>query len=308
MYSNIVRDNIYRHNLTEFIKSEYGIKTIHISAAERGFYGETWKLNTQKADYFLKMVYCDDHKYVYERSFSVIQHLCDHGIDFISRIVKSKSGELSTHFDGAVIGVFNWIEGENIETDATKESEYQMLAKVYAVAYDGLNIPEEDFSYRYSDEFFTRWATLSNRQTLSLLKKNRQKLEHRAKRLNLFSRLCRDDKTDFVITHGDAGGNFIMSSGRNFIVDWDGAVLAPPERDAWVMCGHKWARDAFNNALRQNGIAYSLRLERLAYYCYRFFFFYLNAFVSSDSQADILEEYIDSWIEDSIRWADGLHL
>ena len=43
---------------------------------------------------------------------------------------------------------------------------------------------------------------------------------------------------DFV---GDAGGNFLVSRDKCFLVDWDGVLLAPPERDAWVMGFREWA-------------------------------------------------------------------
>ena len=96
----------------------------------------------------------------------------------------------------------------------------------------------------------------------------------------------------------------MVSGDKYFIVDWDNPILAPPERDAWVMCGKDWARDAFHDALRQNDIAYTLRPERLAYYCYDFFFFYLNAYLDASTQADTVEEYINGWIEESFKYAD----
>jgi len=310
MYSSIERDDVYKLALLNFVNTEYGIDAVYMTAAKRGFYGETWKLSARDEDFFLKIVYCDEHKSIYEQSFPITEHLNDHGIDFISKIVKTKYGELSTQFDGATVGVFNWIEGENTESDKTKPFEYQMLAKIYKVSYNDIVIPKEDFTKTCSDEFFHLWRKHNNKQTLSLLEKNRKKLEHRAKRLNKFSKICRKDFTGFVITHGDAGGNFLMGNGKNYIVDWDGATLAPPERDAWVMCGFDWARELFNKVLQDNGIAYSLRSERLAYYCYRFFFFYLNSFLYADSEVGIIkedmEEYIDGWIENSITWADAL--
>ena len=55
------------------------------------------------------------------------------------------SGRLFTCFDGAVLGVFQWIDGKNIETDATKAFEYQMLANIYRIPADGLNIRREQF-------------------------------------------------------------------------------------------------------------------------------------------------------------------
>jgi len=304
MYSKIVRDDKYKLRIIDFIKNEYGINAKYFIAAKRGFYGETWKLSAGSADYFIKIVYCNEHKTTYEKSFSVVQRLNDFGIDYISQIVKTKTGDLFSRFDGAVMGVFNWIEGENVETDATKPFEYQMLAKVYTTPCEGLGIEEEDFSNKCADEFFGLWSNLEDKKILLLLETNRKILEHRAARLNLFSGLNKEDKSGFVITHGDAGGNFLVSGDKNYIVDWDGATFAPPERDAWVMCSHDWARELFQKALHENGIAYKLRSERLAYYCYRFFFFYLNSFLYANSETEAIAEYIDCWIKDSIQWAD----
>jgi len=68
----------------------------------------------------------------------------------------------------------------------------------------------------------------------------------------------------------------IVSEGKYHIVDWDDPRLAPPERDAWFCMHWNWATAAFNKALRENGIEYALRIERMAYYCYQYFFFYLK--------------------------------
>ncbi|MCL1859378.1 MAG: aminoglycoside phosphotransferase family protein [Oscillospiraceae bacterium] len=307
MYSNVKRNSEYINRLCDYIHREYQITPTAITPAKRGFYGETWRLDSAEGtNYFLKLVYPDLHKPVYERSFPIIQHLCDHGIDFISRIVKTKDGKLSTQFDGAVLGVFDWIDGENIETDATKIPEYQMLAKVYTVSAHGISAPCEDFSGKIADKFFEQWNASNDGQTLLLFEKNRGKIEHRAERLKKFAEVCRNDTAGFVITHGDAGGNFIANGGKYFIVDWDNPILAPPERDAWVMCCRDWARDAFQNAMRQNGIIYTLRPERLAYYCYEFFIFYLTAFLDVSTQAETIEEYFNHWIEESFRYADEI--
>jgi len=309
VYSNIIRSEEYKRRLLEFIRLEYDITGINLAPTKRGYYGETWRLNTTYTSYFLKLVSTAEHKAVYERSFSIIQHLCDHGIDFISKIVKTMGGKLSTQFDSAILGVFEWIDGENLETDATTIQEYQMLAKVYTVPPCGISIPREDFSGNSADKFFKQWSVLDNIQIHSLLKKNRTKLEYRAKRLKYFSEFCRDDTTDFFITHGDAGGNLIVNGDRYYIVDWDNPILAPLERDAWCKCCYGWARNAFSYALHQNGIIYPLRSELLAYYCYYFFFFYLTAYLDGFTDSDTvctIEEYIDGWIEGSIQYADSI--
>jgi len=308
MYSDVVRSGGYKRKLLDFFQQEYGIEATGISPAKRGFYGETWRLDAANNSYFLKLVYATAHQAVYARSFPIIQHLCGHGIGFINQIIKTKDGRLSAQFDGAVLGAFDWIDGENIETDATKFPEYQMLAKVYSVPVHGVAIPIEDFSGRSANKFFEQWNALEDEQVLSLLENNRAIFEYRAKRLKTLARQCQGDAVDFFITHGDAGGNYIVNGDRRFIVDWDDPMLAPPERDAWVMCGKDWAREAFEAALRRNGITYTLRPERLAYYCYRFFFFYLTEFLKAFTQADTIEEYLEGWIKESLAYADEFQI
>jgi Ser/Thr protein kinase RdoA (MazF antagonist) len=288
----------------KFIKNVYDIDIINLTVAKRGFYGETWRLDVKGGSFFLKVVYPAVHKPVYKRSFQIIRHLCDHGIDFISRIKKTKDGRLFAQFDGAVLGIFDWIDGENIQNKKTKIEEYKMLAKVYTVLPGEISIPCEDFSVYNADRFFKQWNALKDEPLKSLFEKNRMKIEQRAERLHRFSKLCSGDIADFYITHGDAGGNFIENGDRYYIVDWDNPIYAPVERDAWFCMSWDWAMNAFHNSLRENGINYTLRPERLAYYCYEYFFFYLNAYLDANTQADTVEEYIDGWIEESFDYAD----
>lgn len=321
MYSNVKRDDEYIFRLHDFIRREYGIASMNIAPAKRGYYGETWRLDAAEGSYFVKLDYSAAHKPLYEQSFYVIEHLCNHGIDFISRIIKTTDGRLSSNFDGAVLGVFYWIEGENIQDERTKIQEYQILAKVYAVPADGIELPAEDFSNRSADIFFSQWDKLNHEHAgndaariTKLFDENSEKLVHRAERLKLFAERCRPDKSHFYITHGDAGGNVIVSGGDFYIVDWDAPVLAPPERDAWFCIYWDWAITAFNNSLRQNGIDYALRPERMAYYCYHAFFTYLTEYMDTyfdignrnGDFAENLRDYFECWIEEEIRYADKI--
>ena len=97
-------------------------------------------------------------------------------------------------------------------------------------------------------------------------------------------------------------------------MDWDDPRLAPPERDAWFCLHWDWAMEAFNAALRANGIGYAVRPERLAYYCYHSYFFYLTEYMRTyfdigDPDGEIaaaLSDYFDCWIENEIRYAEKL--
>jgi hypothetical protein len=304
------------------MRREYGIVATKAAPARRGYYGETWKIDAAAGrSYFAKLDYTDSHKALYERSFPIIERLCEHGIDFISRVVKTSCGALSTRYGGAVLGVFDWIGGKNVETDATKLPEYRMLAKVYTVSPDGIDIFREDFAAKSVGMFFKLWdivGSLSPRspgdgRILALFEQNRQLLERRAGRLKHFAALCRRGGADgFFITHGDAGGNLVIEGGRHYIVDWDEAMLSPPERDAWNMfCFKGWAKCLFQKALRENGISYELRHERLAYYCYFYVFYYLTEYLTDylsnatpSNVAEELEQYFHGWAENRASFAD----
>lgn len=97
---------------------------------------------------------------------------------------------------------------------------------------------------------------------------------------------------------------------KHYIVDWDEVMYAPLERDVWVMCCHAWARELFDNTLREHGIAYQLRPERLAFYCYHMFFFYLDEFMECLPFWDMSERvqgYLeDGWIEERTLFADTI--
>jgi hypothetical protein len=310
MANRVERDDNYINRLADFIRNEYGIAVKSITPAKRGFYGETWRMDSAENSYFIKIVYPTTHKVVYENSFPVIDHMNRHGIDFISKIVGTKQGKLCVSFDNAVLGVFDWIDGENRQDENTKIREYQMLGKIYTVPAEGLNIQRENFSDGSADSFFSQRALLPTDASINeLMSRHRVKIEHRAERLRWFSERCQNDKSGFFITHGDAGGNYIENGDKCYIVDWDTPILAPPERDAWFCMSWDWAMDAFYNALRENGIDYILRPERLAYYCYHMFFFYLNAYLDrflDTGETDGIEEYMSGWIEESFIYADKI--
>ena len=302
MFSSVQRDEAYIRRLRDFIGESYLLQPTGITPARRGYFGETWRVDCGEDCFFAKLVH-GYHAVRYQRSFPVIDHLCAHGIDSISRIVKTRDGGLYTYFEGGVLGLFDWIEGENREDDSTKPHEYQILARIYAVDPTGLNIPREDFSARAADHFFECRARVKDEAILALLEHKREEIEQSARRLRHFSERCAGDGTGFAITHGDAGGNVLVRGDSYRIIDWDISLLAPPERDAWFWMHRPWAMEAFHSALRQNGIRYTLRPDRLAYYCYHMYFYYLNEILDAHfalgGQSDYLADFLDGWMNDN---------
>ena len=84
-------------------------------------------------------------------------------------------------------------------------------------------------------------------------------------RLERFSAVCKGNRENFHITHGDAGGNCILNGSQLFLVDWDSCLLAPIERDAWIFICDKSEMERIDSILAESGIDYVLEQDRLCY-------------------------------------------
>lgn len=314
MHNGMLRDKEYIRRLKDAIYEQYGISATEITPAKRGYYGETWKVHAD-SDFFLKIDYLPFHQKKFQKSLPVIEYLCENGIDFVGKVIKTRENKLYLNFDSAVAGLFEWVDGKNVETDQTKRAEYQMLCKIYRLTKTGLDIPTTLFSNDAAIRFYRQWEALksapktdANCAVLAIFERFREEISHCASRLSQFAELCQQDGSAFYLTHGDAGGNFFIGNGQNYILDWDEVMYAPLERDAWVMGCYSWARNLFNNTLKANGIPYQLRLERLAFYCYHMYFFYLGEFLmvhSIHDKSQRIAEYLeDGWIKSRIQFAD----
>lgn len=319
MYQNPIRDENYIEKLKKCIEEHYGIQTISITEAKRGYYGETWKLESKSQTYFIKIDYLSRHQEKFKNSLPVIEYLSLHGIDFINKVIKTTSHELYINFNGGILAIFNWIEGENEETDETKTSEYQMLSEIYAMELPKFDIPTLSFSDNEAKTFFLQYQALKENprneadfKVLKILETHDDYLLRTAHRLKEVADFCLEDTSDFYLTHGDAGGNHFVGEDRNYILDWDEVMYAPLERDAWVMCCKDFARDLFNETLKKKHISYTLKQERLAFFCYHMFFFYLNEFMYDQQMFDLsqrIKDYFeDCWITERIKYADSLIL
>lgn len=313
MYSSVQRADCYKSKLILFLKQKYNIIPLSIAAAKRGFYGETWKIATADKSYFCKLVYAAAHKQTYKNSFSIVNYLLANNLEFIPKLIKTKSGELFTDFDNAIMGVFEWIDGENVQNEITKKAEYHMLSRVYSIDCSNINIAKENFNECGYAEFYDRLKSINCDELNALFDNIKDRITYRAERLHIFSKRCKNDALHFYITHGDAGGNIIQNKNSFYLIDWDNPKLAPPERDAWFCMGWSWAVEMFEQNLAAVGIKYKLNSDRLAYYAY-YYFYYLNEYLKAyqeltDKRTELLnaiEDFSTGWIEESFFVADKI--
>lgn len=303
------RDEQYMLKLTGMLLDYYNISAVKIIESKRGFYGETWKVQSSQVNYFVKIDYWNCHKEIYKKSFTIIDYFTRKGINHTPKVIKTKSGDLYTSFGDGVLGVFEFIEGENTE-DYPIERLFEKLAPIYKLPADGLQIEKETFNidivctYKNALQELACINTESSKQILMLLNSNGELIELFGQKLRLFSERCKVDLSSFYITHGDAGANCIINDDDFVIIDWDYPKLAPIERDAWFFM---WSQvKTINTVLKQNNISYMLNPDRLCFYCYYSFFYYLTEYIqvyfclkSESAGAELAEyffNYFHSWI------------
>jgi hypothetical protein len=92
---------------------------------------------------------------------------------------------------------------------------------------------------------------------------------------------------------------------KYYLVDWDDPVYAPPERDMWFYLDNKNIINKCNEEFKRNGLDYKINEERLIYYCYKSFFWYLTLYLKTyfekgDLIIEELRDYFNGWIEKKI--------
>jgi len=321
MYGKIKRDKEYINGLKKSLEKDYGFSIQEMYETKRGWYGETWRVKTDKDDLFVKIDNCKHHKRRYKESLFVIEYLHANGIHYISKVIKTKKESLNTTFQNGIVGVFEFVEGENTE-DYPISKLYEKMALIYKVPAQGLHIEKENFKpgkiLNAIDRYIVLLASsdnLQDRKLLKVLEGHRGKIEFYHERLQGFAKLCRKDTSDFVITHSDAGGNVIINGDEFTIIDWDHPMLAPIERDVWPFSNQM---ESIQKALKKHNVSYNPNPCRLAYYTYFMFFFYLmemlQAFFDIEEKSlkrDTIKAVKDlpsGWIKHSLERANQISL
>ncbi len=301
--------------MVKMINGEYGIFAKKAVPAKRGFFGETWRLQTDNENYFVKIDYWEYHKEIYRNSLDVIEFMTNQGISFIPKIIKTKNGKLSFNFNDGVAAIFDFIDGEN-EEDHPITKLFEYLVHIYKLDKSTIVPERESFNPTVLDIFKElKDNVYLYQRIIDKLHEKKEMISQYSERLRLFSDICKNDMENFYITHGDAGGNCILNGDHFHIVDWDTLKLAPIERDAWFFMKDNNQLDAINTILYNNNIDYKLNPDRICYYCYYSFFLYLTEylqsvlFAGSEEQkqqiSNNLIEYLDSsWIFGQLNSAD----
>jgi len=189
--------------------------------------------------YFVK--YCDQPKILenIDRAYSLLLQL--QHLEFVVPPVEI-NGQTSFAVDKGKITIFPYIEGSVVPMTNKKfdqkliDTLIQMLVIIHSATPPALtNLPKEDFENDYIQriELLTAEKHRFAQKADLLLDNNLASIRKIIDKQNLIGSQYQQQNPDMVLTHGDVTSlNMIVTPEGNVkIVDWDGAMLAPRERD-----------------------------------------------------------------------------
>jgi spectinomycin phosphotransferase len=290
----------------------YPVEPVAIVDGPRGFVAETFVVDCADGRrLFAKWLPLWPDLAAVAGALPVLEELHALGIDTVTRPVRTRAGELTADLHGRMLVVFDFIEGR---TGSTSDDQFTpasfdydfdeyvaLLARIHTVTpLVGSPMPREDFSLPFAG----RYEQLSG-QVLSeppstppqailrrLMEQRREEMDRDWATLRTLVETCRNDVWTPVLTHGDGGGNNVLTGtdGRLYLIDWDSLMLGPPERDTWFYMSNPTSEAEFCRRYRQVFPEYRTDPARYRYYLFRRFFEDLLGYVANIVESSSVEQ------------------
>lgn len=193
-------DRAYLERLRGFLSDEYAFTVREITAAPRGFFGETWKVCTDAGCFFIKIDRWKYHQESYRRSLKAVAYMTQQGISHIPALRKTADGRLSCDFDGGVAAVFAYEEGIHTEDYPVKRL-FSHLIPIYRLDVSELDLEKETFGIKTLDRLKSLWDAKELPCRVKREIAGREKrIAGYADRLKLFSGLCCDKRRERTLS------------------------------------------------------------------------------------------------------------
>jgi hypothetical protein len=200
--------------------------------------------------------------------------------------IPTQDGRFRIHFGDYLPILFNFIEGRTLGYGALPDDVLAKLARLIGILHrDALGIAVEHPHIDRFDVVFesallrsleeleglTAGARKGKQELRNLLLPRKNELLGLLDRLKELRELVKEAGKPPVVCHTDLhGGNLMVDKrGELYIVDWEGAIIAPPEHDLFAFAGDDRFWDLFlPNYEREFGPA-SLHPDVFGFYFYR---------------------------------------
>lgn len=211
--------------------------------------GRRWFVNVDELDSF--PLATDDPLRSLRNALSVPRALVDEGHALTVAPERTGDGEvLAESGDGYAVSVYRHVEGDSFAWQRWEDADPALAAEAMQVLTELHRIPESAWGTAEVEGF-----VIPRRRKLEALVSDpaldpelgpfaRQASKAAARSAGVLSALldhydraaaaASDHRDRFVLTHGEPHlGNYMRAEGRLLLIDWDSALIGPPERDLW---------------------------------------------------------------------------
>jgi len=267
-------------SIISFLKDEYNLSVNQIVEIQSGMVGDSFLVESSQGKYFLKIY-----------GNSRLANIAKENIEFyvnaldvlktkklkIPEIIPNNQGNLFCEFEKNPLLIFQFIQkDQQIYSDKKIE---QKIAKTLANIHKetlGLKFKInrfEDFNQYFKNDLIAGLQTLQkidNQKDFKyklkeVIKPFEEKILNSLDKLKKLGEQCQNIDQNFALCNTDpVGDNLIISNNECYLVDWDGAKLAPIEHDVWFYLDDK----DFFQEYSQNISNINIRRENIKYFAY----------------------------------------
>lgn len=274
--------------LSDALEDGWGISNLALHYLTVGFGSHHWRVTDSGGRSWFVTV--DEHRDagtiddLRRAFFSASALRRDAGLEFVLAPVATADDDiLRVLLDGRfTVAVTPWIDAAplghgEIESDSDRAEILRMLDRLHATRpfIEGSLPPDVDLALPDRDELCGALADLDGawttgrygEATRALLMANRDRLATALDRYDALEEIIRSrGRSGWVVSHGEPHSANVLRDvdGTLYLIDWDTARLAPPERDLWMVDAGASA-SAPRNAGRDDVLisATALRLFRM---------------------------------------------
>ncbi|MCP4541456.1 MAG: aminoglycoside phosphotransferase family protein [Chloroflexi bacterium] len=200
--------------------------------------------------------------------------------------VKTRAGQLAAPFEEYVLILFNFIEGETVGFGNSSDEILMKLARLVGILHKSIGQIKverpfyERFDIVFKNDLVNGFDILKNitsgdrwgkRELRDLLLPHRDEIKVLLQRLQNLQTLARAVEKEMVVCHTDLHGGNLMTDaqGNLYIVDWENAMIAPPEHDLFFWAEHDYFWDSFLPIYEREFGPASLDIDVFGFYYYR---------------------------------------
>jgi spectinomycin phosphotransferase len=274
-----------KQSVIDCLKIHYGIEAATLTFLPLGADMDAlvYKAQTHtQSSYFVKLKRGHHH----DVSPTIIELLRNAGIQQIIPLVKTIQGRATQGVDDFTLTVSPFVAGrDGFNRDITND-QWHTLGKVMRQIHE-INVPfsiqakirRETYSPKWRQAVRSLYPLIDSEpngdkiaiKLLAFLKKYRAALHRLVDRAEHLAQKAQDQSPQFVLCHSDLhGGNVLIDENDTlYIVDWDGPILAPKERDLMFIGGgvaNVWNKPHEKECFYEGYGAVEVNMTLLAYY------------------------------------------